>query len=110
MATEEALKDLTHKMAHYKAQYESPTLGSLWELPCPMVKILDGGEGGIIAHGVSGPKESKILAYISSPKPYQQTLYFSRVSTPVTSLNWTVIYSKRVILESFAIYWKEQTK
>lgn len=78
MATEEALKDLTHKMAHYKAQYESPTLGSLWELPCPMVKILDGGEGGIIAHGVSGPKESKILAYISTPKPYQQTLYFSR--------------------------------
>lgn len=80
MATEEALKDLTHKMAHYKAQYESPTLGSLWELPCPMVKVLDGGEGGIIAHGVNGTKESKILAYISQPKPYQQTLYFSRVS------------------------------
>lgn len=78
MATEEALKDLTHKMAHYKAQYESPTLGSLWELPCPMVKILDGGDGGIIAHGVSGTKESKILAYVSMPRPYQQTLYFSR--------------------------------
>ncbi|CAH1116028.1 unnamed protein product [Phaedon cochleariae] len=77
-ATEESLKDLTHKMAHYKAQYESPTLGSLWELPCPMVKILDGGEGGIIAHGVTGSKESKILAYVSTPKPYQQTLYFSR--------------------------------
>nr|XP_023019918.1 6-phosphofructo-2-kinase/fructose-2,6-bisphosphatase-like [Leptinotarsa decemlineata] len=78
MATEEALKDLTHKMAHYKAQYESPTLGSLWELPCPMVKILDGGDGGIIAHGVTGSKESKILAYVSMPKPHQQTLYFSR--------------------------------
>ncbi|KAJ8981756.1 hypothetical protein NQ317_004936 [Molorchus minor] len=78
MATEEALKDLTQKMAHYKAQYESPTLGSLWELSCPMVKILDGGEGGIIAHGVSGTKESKILAYVSTARPYQQTLYFSR--------------------------------
>ncbi|CAG9862888.1 unnamed protein product [Phyllotreta striolata] len=78
MATEEALKDLTLKMTHYKAQYESPTLGSLWELPCPMVKILDGGEGGIIAHGVNGCRESKILAYISTPKNYQQTLYFSR--------------------------------
>lgn len=80
MATEQALKDLTNKMAHYKAQYESPTLGSLWELPCPIVKILDGGEGGIIAHGVNGTKESKILAYISTPKPYQQTIYFTRVS------------------------------
>lgn len=78
MATEEALKDLTNKMAHYKAQYESPTLGSLWELPCPVVKLLDGGEGGVIAHGVAGVKEAKILAYISTPKPYQQTLYFSR--------------------------------
>ncbi|KAG5898703.1 hypothetical protein JTB14_030653 [Gonioctena quinquepunctata] len=78
MATEESLKDLTHKMAHYKAQYESPTLGSLWELPCPMLKILDGGDGGIIAHGVTGSKESKILAYVSTPKPLQQTLYFSR--------------------------------
>lgn len=79
MATEQALKDLTLKMAHYKAQYESPTLGSLWELPCPMVKLLDGGEGGVIAHGVTGVREGKILAYISTPKPYQQTLYFSRV-------------------------------
>ncbi|CAG9773856.1 unnamed protein product [Ceutorhynchus assimilis] len=78
MATEQALKDLTLKMAHYKAQYESPTLGSLWELPCPMVKLLDGGEGGVIAHGVTGVREGKILAYISTPKPYQQTLYFSR--------------------------------
>ncbi|KAH1016688.1 hypothetical protein HUJ04_007869 [Dendroctonus ponderosae] len=78
MATEEALKDLTFKMAHYKAQYESPTLGSLWELSCPMVKLLDGGDGGVIAHGVTGVRESKILAYISMPKPYQQTLYFSR--------------------------------
>ncbi|XP_060521655.1 6-phosphofructo-2-kinase/fructose-2,6-bisphosphatase-like [Cylas formicarius] len=78
MAMEESLKDLTYKMAHYKAQYESPTLGSLWELPCPMVKLLDGGDGGVIAHGVTGIKESKILAYISAPKPYQQTLYFSR--------------------------------
>ncbi|XP_030750065.1 6-phosphofructo-2-kinase/fructose-2,6-bisphosphatase-like [Sitophilus oryzae] len=78
MATEQALKDLTFKMAHYKAQYESPTLGSLWELPCPMVKLLDGGDGGVIAHGVTGIKESKILAYVSTPKPYQQTLYFSR--------------------------------
>ncbi|CAH1963307.1 unnamed protein product [Acanthoscelides obtectus] len=78
MATEEALKDLTHKMAHYKAQYESPTLGSLWELPCPMVKLLDAGEGGVIAHGVNGQMEGKILAYVSTPKPYQQTLYFSR--------------------------------
>lgn len=79
MATEEALKDLTLKMAHYKAQYESPTLGSLWELPCPMVKLLDGGEGGVIAHGVNGAKETKILAYISTSRPIQQTLYFSRV-------------------------------
>lgn len=86
MATEEALKDLTFKMAHYKAQYESPTLGSLWELPCPMVKLLDGGEGGVIAHGVTGVREGKILAYISTPKPYQQTLYFSRVSFNIVSL------------------------
>ncbi|KAK9883171.1 hypothetical protein WA026_001370 [Henosepilachna vigintioctopunctata] len=78
MATEEALKDLTLKMAHYKAQYVSPSLGSEWELPCPMVKLLDGGEGGVIAHGVAGIKESKILSYISTPKPFQQTLYFSR--------------------------------
>lgn len=78
MATEQALRDLTQKMAHYKAQYESPTLGSLWELPCPIVKLLDNGEGGVIAHGVNGVKESKILAYISTPKPIQQTLYFSR--------------------------------
>ncbi|CAG9839675.1 unnamed protein product [Diabrotica balteata] len=78
MATEQALKDLTHKMAHYQAQYKSPTLGSRWELPCPMVKILDGGDGGIIAHGINGQKESKILAYISTPKQIQQTLYFSR--------------------------------
>lgn len=84
MATEEALKDLTFKMAHYKAQYESPTLGSLWELSCPMVKLLDGGDGGVIAHGVTGVRESKILAYISMPKPYQQTLYFSRVSGYLT--------------------------
>lgn len=80
MATEEALKDLTFKMAHYKAQYVSPSLGSDWELPCPMVKLLDGGEGGVIAHGVNGVIESKILAYISTPRPFQQTLYFSRVS------------------------------
>lgn len=79
MATEEALKDLTQKMAHYKAQYESPSLGSHWELPCPMVKVLDGGEGGIVAHGVVGFRESKLLAYISTPRPIQQTLYFSRV-------------------------------
>ncbi|KAF7286827.1 hypothetical protein GWI33_003884 [Rhynchophorus ferrugineus] len=78
MATEQALKDLTLKMAHYKAQYESPNLGSLWELPCPMIKLLDGGEGGVIAHGVTGVRESKILSYISTAKPYQQTLYFSR--------------------------------
>lgn len=80
MATEEALKDLTLKMAHYKAQYESPSLGSHWELPCPMIKVLDGGEGGVVAHGVIGTKESKILAYVSTPRPIQQTLYFSRVS------------------------------
>ncbi|KAL3273128.1 hypothetical protein HHI36_014582 [Cryptolaemus montrouzieri] len=78
MATEESLKDLTFKMAHYKAQYVSPSLGSEWELSCPMVKLLDGGEGGVIAHGVTGVKESKILAYISTPRPFQQTLYFSR--------------------------------
>jgi 6-phosphofructo-2-kinase/fructose-2,6-biphosphatase len=78
MATEEALKDLTQKMAHYKAQYESPSLGSHWELPCPMVKVLDGGDGGVVAHGVVGTRESKILGYISTPKPLQQTLYFSR--------------------------------
>ncbi|XP_044759549.1 6-phosphofructo-2-kinase/fructose-2,6-bisphosphatase-like [Coccinella septempunctata] len=78
MATEEALKDLSLKMAHYKAQYVSPSLGSEWELPCPVVKVLDGGEGGVIAHGVNGVKESKILAYISTPRPFQQTLYFSR--------------------------------
>lgn len=80
METEEALKDLTLKMAHYKAQYESPSLGSKWELPCPVVKVLDGGYGGVVAHGISGPKESKILAYVATPKPTQQTLYFSRVS------------------------------
>lgn len=80
METEEALKDLTLKMAHYKAQYESPSLGSKWELPCPMVKLLDGGHGGVVAHGITGFKESKILAYISMPRPVQQTLYFSRVS------------------------------
>lgn len=78
MATEESLKDLTQKMAHYKAQYESPTLGSIWGIPCPLVKLLDGGDGGVIAHGVTGTKESKILAYISTPRPFQQTLYFSR--------------------------------
>ena len=78
MAAEQALTDLTYKMAHYKAQYESPSLGSHWELPCPMVKILDGGFGGIVAHGVTGVKESKILAYISVPKPNQQVIYFSR--------------------------------
>lgn len=78
MATEQALTDLTYKMAHYKAQYESPSLGSHWELPCPMVKVLDGGYGGIVAHGVTGVKESKILAYISVPKPSQQINYFSR--------------------------------
>ena len=80
MATEEALKDLTLKMAHYKAQYESPSLGSHWELPCPMVKVLDSGESGVVAHGVSGTRESKILGYISAAKPVQQTLYFSRVN------------------------------
>ena len=78
MDTEEALKDLTQKMTHYKAQYESPSLGSQWELPCPMVKLLDGGFGGVVAHGITGVRESKILAFISMPKPTQQTLYFSR--------------------------------
>ncbi|XP_045478320.1 6-phosphofructo-2-kinase/fructose-2,6-bisphosphatase-like isoform X2 [Harmonia axyridis] len=78
MAAQEALKDLTLKMAHYKAQYVSPSLGSEWELPCPMVKVLDGGEGGVIAHGVNGVMEAKILSYISTPRPFQQTLYFSR--------------------------------
>lgn len=80
MATEQALTDLTFKMAHYKAQYESPSLGSHWELPCPMIKLLDSGYGGVVAHGVTGVRESKILAYISTPKPSQQVLYFSRVS------------------------------
>lgn len=83
MATEEALRDLTLKMAHYKTQYESPSLGSHWELPCPMVKLLDGGHGGVVAHGVNGVREAKILAYISTPKPTQQTLYFSRVSVTI---------------------------
>lgn len=67
-------------MAHYKAQYESPSLGSKWELPCPMIKLLDGGHGGVVAHGITGFKETKILAYVSTAKPTQQTLYFSRVS------------------------------
>lgn len=80
MHPEEALTDLTLKMAHYRAQYESPTLGSHGELPCPTVKLLDGGHGGVVAHGVTGVKESKILAYISNPRPTQQVLYFSRVS------------------------------
>lgn len=96
MATEEALKDLTLKMAHYKAQYESPTLGSLWELPCPMVKLLDGGEGGIIAHGVNGAKETKILAYISTARPIQQTLYFSRVSGFFTKLHHDIKCCKHI--------------
>ncbi|KRT82438.1 hypothetical protein AMK59_4315, partial [Oryctes borbonicus] len=78
MATKDALTDLTYKMAHYKAQYESPALGSQWELPSPMVKVLDAGHGGLVAHGICGVRESKILAYIAVPKPTQQTLYFSR--------------------------------
>lgn len=80
MATKDALTDLTFKMAHYQAQYDPPSLGSKWELPTPMVKLLDAGHGGLVAHGVSGVKESKILSYISVPKPTHQTLYFSRVS------------------------------
>lgn len=80
MAPEQALIDLTQKMAHYRAQYESPTLGSHGELPCPIVKLLDGAYGGVVAYGVVGVRESKILAYISVPKPPQQVLYFSRVS------------------------------
>lgn len=94
METEEALKDLTLKMAHYKAQYESPTLGSKWELPCPMVKLLDGGHGGVVAHGISGFKESKILAYISMARPVQQTLYFSRVSLDNASFVLSVFISR----------------
>lgn len=78
MATEEALKDLKCKMTHYQTQYESPSLGSHWELPCPIVKLLDGGYGGVVAHGVTGVTEAKILAYISIPRPTQQVLYFSR--------------------------------
>lgn len=80
MVTEDSLRDLTLKMAHYQAQYESPSLGSHWELPCPMVKLLDGGHGGIVAHGITGIKESKILAYVAVPRNIQQVLYFSRVS------------------------------
>lgn len=80
MAAKDALTDLTYKMAHYKAQYESPTLGSELELPCPTVKLLEGGYGGLVAHGINGVKECKILSYISVPKPTQQVLYFSRVS------------------------------
>ncbi|KAK9708821.1 6-phosphofructo-2-kinase [Popillia japonica] len=78
MAAKDALTDLTYKMAHYKAQYESPTLGSELELPCPTVKLLEGGYGGLVAHGINGVKECKILSYISVPKPTQQVLYFSR--------------------------------
>lgn len=111
MATEEALKDLTQKMAHYKAQYESPSLGSHWELPCPMIKVLDSGEGGVVAHGVVGTRESKILGYISTAKPIQQTLYFSRVSIYLISK----FVSKRERSEScklflclcFFIAWRE---
>lgn len=80
MHSEKSLMDLTLKMAHYRTQYESPTLGSHGELPCPIIKLLDGGYGGVVAHGVVGVRESKILAYISVPKPQQQVLYFSRVS------------------------------
>lgn len=79
MQPEQALIDLTQKMAHYRAQYESPTLGSHGELPCPIVKLLDSGYGGVVAYRVVGVKESKILAYISVPKPSQQFIYFSRV-------------------------------
>lgn len=78
MPAEQALTDLTLKMAHYRAQYQSPTLGSHGELPCPTVKLLDSGYGGVVAHGIVGVKESKILAYISNPKPAQQVIYFSR--------------------------------
>lgn len=98
MATEEALKDLTLKMAHYKAQYESPSLGSHWELPCPMVKVLDSGESGVVAHGVSGTRESKILGYISAAKPVQQTLYFSRVNIFVLSTFRDLWSTKKVVL------------
>ncbi|GLV41683.1 6-phosphofructo-2-kinase [Carabus blaptoides fortunei] len=78
MHPEQALTDLTLKMAHYRAQYESPTLGSQGDLPCPTIKLLDGGYGGVVAHGVVGVRESKILSYISTPKPTQQVFYFSR--------------------------------
>lgn len=81
MHPEQALTDLTLKMAHYRAQYESPTLGCQGELPCPTIKLLDGGYGGVVAHGVVGVRESKILSYISTPKPTQQVFYFSRVCT-----------------------------
>lgn len=80
MHPEQALMDLTLKMAHYRAQYESPTLGSHGELPVPIIKLLDGGYGGVVAYGVVGARESKILSYISVAKPPQQVLYFSRVS------------------------------
>ncbi|KAK4880430.1 hypothetical protein RN001_008576 [Aquatica leii] len=78
MAAKESLNDLTYKMAHYKAQYENPSLSNHWEIPCPIIKILKRGYRGMVAHRVIGTKKSKIIAFISISKSNQQVIYFSR--------------------------------
>lgn len=81
MATEKACTDLTLKLTHYKAQYEPLELGAGGEVPCATATLLDGGYGGVVAHGVKGVKEAAVLSYITIPKvTCQQVLYFSRVS------------------------------
>lgn len=86
MATENALRDLTQKMTHYKVEYESPSLTNKCELNCPIIKLFDGGNSGILTHGITGIRESKILSYLAIPKKSQQVLYFSRVSHSKSSV------------------------
>lgn len=79
MGTEKACTDLRLKLTHYKAQYESLEHGGYCEVPCATATLIDGGCGGVVAHGVKGIKEAAVLSYITIPKiTNQQVLYFSR--------------------------------
>lgn len=76
MTEEGAVDDLRKKLEHYMRQYE-PIDASLEAIS--FVRVENMGDT-VMAHKVSGQKESGILGYLSGMRALPQTLYFTRVS------------------------------
>uniref|UniRef100_A0A1B6D337 6-phosphofructo-2-kinase domain-containing protein n=2 Tax=Clastoptera arizonana TaxID=38151 RepID=A0A1B6D337_9HEMI len=75
MGREKAKEDFCHKIEHYLEQYE--TINPKAESRFTYVKCYNGGEN-LTVHRINGPHQGKILSFLSSYRPQQKTLYFSR--------------------------------